>query len=191
MTSVVCVGDLMVDVLARLPGPLAPGSDTPAPVALFGGGAAANVAAWLCAAGGHATFVGRVGADALGRTAVEELRAAGVEVSVVVDASRPTGSCIVLVDPSGERTMVPSAGANDGPLDPAALPPSADWLYVSGYALLKDAPRPGALAMLQAARERGWRVAIDAASAASAALRARSAGPPSHSWNSSAAVTAR
>lgn len=166
MTSVVCAGDLMVDVLAQLPGPLAPGSDTPARIALFGGGAAANVAAWVCAARGRATFVGRVGTDELGRAAVEELTTAGVEASIAVDASRPTGSCIVLVDPSGERTMVPSAGANDGPLDVAALPLVADWLYVSGYALLKDGPRPGALAMLQTARERGWRVAVDAASAA-------------------------
>ncbi len=166
MTRIVCLGDLMVDVLALLPGPLAVGSDTPAPVTGYGGGAAANVAAWAAAAGVTAAFVGRVGADALGRQAVAELTAAGVDARVESDPQRSTGACIVLVDPSGERTMVPSAGANDAPLDVAALPEAADWLYVSGYALLNSGSRPSALAALAAARERGWSIAVDPASAA-------------------------
>ena len=107
MMHVVCVGDVMVDVLARLPGPLAVGSDTPAPVEFHGGGAAANVAAWLAAAGARATFLGRVGADPFGARATAELEASGVTVATSVDPQRPTGTCIVLVDPTGERTMIP------------------------------------------------------------------------------------
>jgi ribokinase len=166
VTAIVCVGDLMVDVVAQLPGPLAAGSDTPAPIRFSGGGAAANVAAWSAACGADATFVGRAGTDAFGRQAVDELAAAGVHVRVEFDAARPTGTCIVLVDPSGERTMVPSAGANDAPIDIAALPDHADWLCLSGYALLGAAARPGALAALATARDRGWAIAVDAASAA-------------------------
>ncbi len=166
MTHLVCVGDLMVDVLALLPGPLAVGSDTPASISLLGGGAAANVAAWSVAAGASATFVGRAGADPLGRRAVAELAAAGVDVRVAYDEQRPTGTCIVLVDPSGERTMVPSPGANDAPVDLAALPEHADWLFLSGYALLGVGPRESARTALAAARERGWSIAVDAASAA-------------------------
>lgn len=166
MTHVVCVGDLMVDVLARLPGPLSPGSDTPAPIGIFGGGAAANVAAWVVAAGGSATFVGRAGDDPLGRQAVDELAASGVAVRVALDPARPTGICIVLVDPAGERTMVPSAGANAAAADLSALPGGADWLYLSGYALLAQPCRPSALEALDAARARGWSIAVDAASAA-------------------------
>jgi ribokinase len=165
MTYVVCIGDLMVDVLARLPGPLAPGSDTPAAIAVLGGGAAANVAAWLVAAGASATFVGRVGDDALGRRAIDDLGAAGVDVRVELDPHRPTGTCIVLVDPDGERTMVPSAGANAAPGSLPALPATADWLYVSGYALLGAGSRPFARAALDRARDLGWSIAVDAASA--------------------------
>jgi sugar/nucleoside kinase (ribokinase family) len=166
VTRIVCLGDLMVDVLALLPAPLAVGSDTPAPIASYGGGAAANVAAWAVAAGADASFVGRVGDDPLGRQAVDELTTAGVDARVTVDPGRPTGTVIVLVDPAGERTMIPSPGANDAPLDLAALPATADWLYVSGYALLNAGSRPTARAALAAARERGWRVAVDPASAA-------------------------
>ncbi len=167
MLHVVCVGDLMIDVLARLPGPLAPGSDTPAPVRLTGGGAAANVACWLVAAGARASFVGRVGDDVLGRQAVADLTAAGVEARVCVDPHRPTGTCVVLVAPDGERTMVPDTGANAGlgEVDPD-LPDDADALYVSGYALLGAGSRPFALDAMRIARERGWPIAVDAASAA-------------------------
>jgi ribokinase len=166
MTHVVCLGDLMVDVLARLPGPLAPGSDTAAPIEFHGGGAAVNVAAWAVAAGGRATFVGRVGDDALGERGLAELRHAGVEAAVTVDPDRPTGTCIVLVAPDGERTMVPSAGANAVPVDLSALPAAADWLYVSGYSLLRASTRAAAVAAMDHARRRGWAVAVDAASEA-------------------------
>src|SRR5207237_4801209 len=99
MTRVVCVGDLMVDVLAVLPGPLARGSDTPAEVRLLGGGAAANVAAWAVVAGASAVFVGRTGTDALGRDAVAQLAAAGVDARSTPDPHRPTGPCTVLLHP--------------------------------------------------------------------------------------------
>ena len=167
MPHVVCVGDLMVDVLARLPGPLAPGSDTPAAIRLTGGGAAANVACWLVAAGARATFVGRAGDDVLGRQAVSDLAAAGVDTRVAVDPERPTGTCLVLVAPDGERTMVPDPGANAGS-DGAApdLPHTADALYVSGYALLGAGSRPSAVEAMRVARQRGWPIVVDAASAA-------------------------
>jgi ribokinase len=164
VTHVVCVGDLMVDVLARLPGPLAPGSDTPAPITFAGGGAAANVAAWLVTAGATATFAGGVGDDAFGRQAVDELHAAGVRTAVTIDAARPTGVCLVLIGPDGERTMIPSGGANAG--HGGSLPDVADWLYLSGYALLAPGSRDYAHVALEHARQRQWSVAVDVASAA-------------------------
>ncbi|MDQ2750093.1 MAG: sugar kinase [Actinomycetota bacterium] len=169
MTRVVCLGDLMMDVLARLPGPLAVGSDTPAPVGIYGGGSAANTAAWLVRAGLATTFVGRVGDDALGRRALEELRAAGVELAVSIDPVRPTGTCIVLVDVDGERTMVPSAGANAGLGDvglPAELFGPSSYLHLSGYALFTAGSRPAALEALALAHSAGCPISVDTASAA-------------------------
>lgn len=162
---VYCVGDVMVDVLAQLPGELEIGSDTPAPISLSGGGSAANTAAWLAFAGVATTFVGRVGDDPLGRQAVDDLTQAGVDLAVTVDPSVPTGTCIVLVDPSGERTMVPSAGANavGGTVPELA---ADDHLHVSGYALFHPDACAAALDALRAARTAGATVSIDAASAA-------------------------
>ena len=166
--SIVCVGDVMLDVLARLPGPLAVGSDTPAPVRLLAGGSAANTACWLASLGVAVVFAGRVGDDPAGRDAVATLHAAGVRTRVAVDPQLPTGTCIVLVGPDGERTMVPSAGANGalGTADLAGLVGPADHLHLSGYSLLNPDSRPAALAVLADARTAGASISVDAASAA-------------------------
>ena len=165
---IVCVGDLMVDVHARLPGPLAVGSDTPAPVSFLPGGSAANTACWLAWLGVPVLFAGRVGDDPAGRDAVLALQAAGVRTRVATDPLAPTGACIVLVDPAGERTMIPSAGANGAlvPEDLAGLVGSEDQLHLSGYSLLNEGSRPAALAILAEARAAGAGISVDAASAA-------------------------
>ncbi|MDQ2836048.1 MAG: PfkB family carbohydrate kinase [Actinomycetota bacterium] len=170
MSRIVCLGDLMVDVLALLPGPLVTGSDVPAPISFSDGGSAANTAAWLAELGADTVFAGRVGADAFGQAAVQRLRDQGVTTRVSIDPSTPTGVCLVLISPDGERTMVPSAGAN-GTLSPADLsdPPlvgAGDRLHLSGYALLNEGSRAAARHALAGAVEAGVPVSVDAASAA-------------------------
>ena len=169
MTRVVVLGDVMVDVVARLRGPVAPGSDSPARVAFQGGGQAANTAAWLAVAGAQVALVGRVGADAAGRDAVEELAALGVETRLAVDSERSTGTCVVLVAPDGERTMLPDAGAN-GALATADLGQDlfvrGDHLHVAGYSLLREGSRGAALLAVERAGAAGMTVSVDPSSAA-------------------------
>jgi ribokinase len=162
---IVVLGDVMADVVAAVSGPLARGSDTPARVWLAGGGSAANVAAWLAVAGVRAVLVARVGDDERGRAAVAELRAAGADVRAEVDPGRPTGCCVVIVEPDGERTMLPDPGANEAPVHvPDDLLVAGDHLHVSGYALLRDASRPSALGALERARAAGMTTSVDASS---------------------------
>lgn len=165
---IVCLGDVMVDVLAVLPGPLRHASDTPAPVTLGHGGSAANTAAWLAACGAPGYFVGRVGDDTFGREAVRALVDQGVSPLVSTDPAAPTGVCIVLVSPDGERTMIPSSGANltIRPADLGAdLLGAQDHLHLSGYALLNEGSRETALFALGTAASVGASVSVDAASA--------------------------
>ena len=49
-------------------------------------------------------MVGRVGDDALGRAAAAELAEGGVDARLVTDREHPTGTCIVLVAPGGDRS---------------------------------------------------------------------------------------
>jgi ribokinase len=163
------LGDVMLDVVAHLSGPLAPGSDSHAVIRFRGGGSAANTAAWLAAAGAEPLLAGRVGDDERGRSVRDELRAAGVEAPLGIDPELPTGTCIVLVGPDGERTMAPDAGANDALSDtdvPDELLAAAGHLHVAGYALLRSGSRPAARAAISRALERGMSVSVDPSSAA-------------------------
>ena len=160
--GIVVVGDVMVDVVAALPGPLAHGSDTPAAISHHQGGSGANVAAWLAAAGARVAFAGRAGADPLGDAAVAAL--GGVALAVERDPERPTGTCVVLVHPGGERTMIPDAGANDA-LELPELP-AGSHLHLTGYTLLREGSRTAAQRALALARERSATVSVDPSSAA-------------------------
>jgi ribokinase len=169
VSRIVVVGDVMVDVVTRLSAPLAPGSDAPAVIRFHGGGSAANTAAWLARVGAEAVLVGRVGHDERGRGARDELRAAGVDAQLAQDPELPTGTCVVLVGPEGERTMAPDAGANDALTETDladALLASADHLHVAGYTLLRSGSRPAARAAIARAVERGITVSVDPSSAA-------------------------
>jgi sugar/nucleoside kinase (ribokinase family) len=165
--SVVLLGDIMTDLVARLAGPLVPASDSPARISVEGGGAAANTASWLASLGARSVLLGRIGDDAAGRAAMNGLHAHGVETRFAIDRQRPTGTVIVLVEPGGERTMVPDAGANEAltgddlPYDVFA---AGAHLHLSGYTLLRPGSRQAGLAALDLAREAGMTTSVDAAS---------------------------
>ena len=167
--DVVVVGDVMVDVLAAMSGPLARGSDTPSAVTTAGGGSAANVAVWLAAQGVPTSYVGRVGDDALGRESVAGLIDRGVTAWVSTEPDLTTGTCIVLVEPGGERSMLPDAGANAS-LTAADLPQRAfrpgGHLHLSGYTLLNPGSRDAGLAALSMAAAADMTVSVDPSSAA-------------------------
>ena len=82
-----------------------------------------------------------MGDDPLGRESVVALHGCGVTTYVSHDHERTTGTCVVLVEPGGERSMLPDSGAN-ATLTPADLPhepfrPGAH-LHLSGYTLLNE-----------------------------------------------------
>ena len=166
--TVVLLGDIMTDLVARLAGPLVPASDSPAHISVEGGGAAANTASWLARLGARSILLGRIGDDQPGRAAMGDLHANGVETRFAIDRHRPTGTVIVLVEPGGERTMVPDPGANEAltadDLPADAFGPGAH-LHLSGYTLLRPSSRAAGLAALDLARAAGMTVSVDAASA--------------------------
>ena len=167
--DVMVIGDLMVDVVVAHRDPIAVGSDTAARIALVGGGSAANTACWLASLGEPVRLMASRGDDDLGARAEADLAAAGVSfVGPVVD-DVATGTCVVLVGPDGERTMLPDRGANDR-LPMAAiiggLDPLPGWLHLSGYAILHEGSRNAGRAALSAGLAGGAVVSVDAASTA-------------------------
>jgi ribokinase len=167
--EVIVVGDLMVDVVVRPERALQHGSDTTSTIEIGGGGSAANTACWLASTGRTVRLVAAVGDDALGQTAITALERSGVAFGGHVVERHATGTCVVLVDESGERTMLPDRGANDR-LDPAAvavaLATGPVWVHVSGYALLGERSREAALVALRQDARGAVPCSVDAASAA-------------------------
>jgi ribokinase len=161
---IVCVGDIVTDVLAAVHGPIAPGSDTPASIRVGGGGQAANTASWLALAGAPVTLVAAIGDDQAGRDRVAELTAAGVRVAAQICPGVATGAIVVLTD-HGDRTMITDRGANLllSADSVEAVLPGAAWLHLSAYTLM-GMPEVGRRALDQA-RAHGLRVSVDAASA--------------------------
>jgi len=162
--SVVVVGDVMDDVLVRPRGPTALGSDTESEIRRRPGGSGANQAAWLASLGVPVRFYGRVGtadvvrhSDALGRS--------GVDARLGGDPDEPTGTIVVLVEPT-ERHMFTDRAANRR-LAREDLPRSfdgVDHLHVSGYALFDPRSRVAVADLLRAARAASVSFSVDPSS---------------------------
>jgi sugar/nucleoside kinase (ribokinase family) len=163
--AVLCtLGDLVEDVVVWLHEPINYGTDTPARIVRRRGGSAANVAAFAATTGAVSRFIGQVGDDDTGDRLLAGLHAGGVD-TVVARGGR-TGSIVVVVDPTGERTMLADRGAA---IALAQLPTGAlddvHSLHVPGYSLTVEPLATTARAAIAIAHERGIRVSIDASSA--------------------------
>lgn len=127
------------------------------------GGSAAITACAAARLGLRTAMVGLVGDDAFGRFCLDELRAAGVDVSAVaVDLRVPTAITVVL-QREDDRAMVTHAAAIEAlrpsHLDPAVLR-AARHVHVGSYYLL-DGLRDGLAAALAPFRAGGGTVSVD------------------------------
>jgi sugar/nucleoside kinase (ribokinase family) len=106
----VCIGDLVEDIVVWSAGSPRSGTDNPARIRRARGGAASNVAAFASGLGTSTRFIGRVGDDSAGEALVRDLARGGVDVKVQREGR--TGTIVLLVDGSGERTMYPDRAAS-------------------------------------------------------------------------------
>jgi sugar/nucleoside kinase (ribokinase family) len=113
------LGDLLLDVIVRVDGPIAEDTDTYGRTRVGAGGQAANVAAWR-----------------------------GVELAGPEEEAG-TGTVVSLAGADGSRTMLTDRGVavdfRPDELDPAWLE-GAEWLHVPGYSLAQSPIRETALA---------------------------------------------
>ncbi|MFE5806145.1 carbohydrate kinase family protein [Streptomyces sp. NPDC056491] len=166
--ALLVVGDVVTDVVAIHPDPLAPATDTSARIRTLPGGAGANAACWAARTGSaEVRLLARVGAESA-RWHERALVDAGVRPRLVIDAQEPTGTVVALVGKDAERTFLTDSGASLR-LCPADWAPSlldgAAHLHLSGYLFFADSSRELAMVALRAARTRGVPVSVDPASA--------------------------
>lgn len=167
-TKICIVGDINVDVITLLSGPLQKNTDTTSVNAITLGGSTCNVAVWLTHLGVNADLVGAIGDDVLGTWVITQLQAFGVsDQNIRTITSNRTGTCVILVDETGARSMMPDFGANllqtvDQTLE--SLIGESDIVVMSAYTFLRPESRKFALDVLECAEREGARVVLDAAS---------------------------
>jgi sugar/nucleoside kinase (ribokinase family) len=128
------------------------------------GGSAANTMVGMAALGAKPAFVGRVATDQLGDVFTHDIRAAGVEFSTPASSNgNPTGRCLIVVTPDGDRTMNTYLGACQeltvADLDPTVVAASG-ILYLEGYLWDPPAPRAAMETAISMARAAGRKVAM-------------------------------
>jgi ribokinase len=149
---------------------IARGSDLPSRTTLSPGGSAANTATWLARSGNTVYLIGAVGDDPLGDYLVNTIGSSGVHMLVQRVPGELTGLCLILNERDGQRTMIPSAGANarfviSQSLDQLASP-DISHMHVSAYMLFHEVSGISALDYMEAARRVGATVSLDPSSSA-------------------------
>jgi len=133
----------------------------PSKLEISSGGSACNTVVGLAGFGGRAYYAGKVGGDKNGAFFQDELRNLGV-TSDLPPASGATGTCLVLITPDADRTMLTCLAASiqleAGDVRPEEVAQS-QYVYVEGYLWDADGPRQASLEAMRAAREHGIPVA--------------------------------
>jgi sugar/nucleoside kinase (ribokinase family) len=164
---VICtLGDVLLDVIVALDGPVEEDTDTYGKTHVGTGGQAANVAAWIVALGGAARLLARRADDPVGELIAQDLERRGVEVRGPVTEGA-TGTVVSIASPDGRRSMLTDRGVSLG-FEPDAFDPSwlggCEWLHVSAYSLVASPLCETALLAAETARGSGTKVSLDLAS---------------------------
>lgn len=163
-----CLGDVVEDIVVWLDASLSYGTDTSSRIVRSRGGSAANSAAFAAAVGCRARFAGCVGADDLGDRLIATLERDGVHVCAA--RAGKTGTIVVIVDPTGERTMLTDRGAAS---ELRQLPERAlervGVLHLPVYSLMPSPLAEVARDAISQVRTAGAKISIDVSSIAALA----------------------
>jgi len=167
--SRICIiGDINVDVITLLSGPLQKNTDTTSTNAITLGGSTCNMAVWLTHLDVDIDLVSAIGDDVLGTWVITQLQAFGVsDKNIKTISNNRTGTCVILVDETGARSMMPDFGANlvqsvDQGLE--NLIGESDIVVMSAYTFFRPESRKFALDVLECVGRSNARIVIDAAS---------------------------
>ena len=126
------------------------------------GGSAANTIVGIADMGGSAAYACKTGLDGFGRRYLDEMEALGIAIEVAADKGQ-TGSCVVLITPDAQRSMLTHLGISSS-LNADDIIESeiakAKYLYVEGYLFAGDATRAAALKAIELAKANHVKVAL-------------------------------
>jgi ribokinase len=165
MADILVVGSLNADLVVRAPRFPKPGETISGEdLQIIPGGKGANQAVAAARQGISVAMTGRVGNDSFGPELIDNLKQNQVNSDhVQVDAASATGTAIIVVDASGQNSIVLSPGGN-GRVSAADL----EKVSFADYRLLLlqlEIPIEAVLAAARRAKESGLRVLLNPAPA--------------------------
>jgi len=127
------------------------------------GGSAANTLAGFVSYGGKAFLIGKLGDDDNGRSYSLDLQKCGLGFNAKPAKDLPTGTCLALITPDAERTMLTSLGVaielSKADLDIEMIK-NTPLLYIEGYLWDSPTAREACLEATRIATENGNKVAF-------------------------------
>jgi len=126
------------------------------------GGSACNTIVGVADFGGKSAYACKVGKDEFGKKYVKELRDLGVTIEVPPCSGR-TGTCVVLVTPDAQRSMLTHLGVSSAlsehDIDAGEIA-KAKYIYVEGYLFTSESTMAAALKAIELAKVQNVKVAL-------------------------------
>ncbi|MDA9951043.1 adenosine kinase [Oligoflexaceae bacterium] len=130
------------------------------------GGSSLNALRAVAHLGGKAAFNGAIGRDQYGELLVEKLNGLGINHSLGKHAEEPTGTCVVLITPDGERTMNTCLGASRlyaaEDVDFDAIK-SSQYFHFCGYQWDTENQKDAIIKAIAVAKSSGVQISFDVA----------------------------
>jgi ribokinase len=166
MAEILVIGSLNADMVVRTPRFPAPGETIQGEdLVIVPGGKGANQAVAAARQGAAVAMAGRVGSDSFGSTLIENLQHNHVDTSHIMTDAGATGTAVIVVDASGQNSIVISPGAN-GKVTPADVD-SLDFRGVKILLLQFEIPLETVAYAARVARQHGVHVLLNPAPAQS------------------------
>jgi len=126
------------------------------------GGSAANTIVGIADMGGTAAYASKTGDDGFGHQYLNELNELGIDIHV--DAGKgDTGTCVVLITPDAQRTMLTHLGVSvslsESDINSEAIA-KAKYVYIEGYLFAGESTKAAALKAIELAKQHGVKVAL-------------------------------
>lgn len=127
------------------------------------GGSAANTIIAFGQFGGRAGYKAVLGDDDMGRFYAREFTDLGIHLEADLVPETHTGTCLVLITPDAERTMLTALGVNGNYGVEHVIESTiarSEWLYIEGYKFTEQSGRAAIMESINFAKKHGTKIAV-------------------------------
>jgi sugar/nucleoside kinase (ribokinase family) len=127
------------------------------------GGSAANTIIAFSQLGGKSAYQTVIGDDKFGNFYSKEFTDLGIKLVAKKELQNPTGTCLVLITPDSQRTMITALGASafytNNDVDEEIIKRSK-WLYIEGYEFTQEDSTNAIFKAVEIAKQNDTKIAL-------------------------------